>query len=278
MERSSDEMVQGILDGMRWLGLTWDEGPEVGGPHGPYFQSQRARSLPRRRVAVGGQRTCLLRLPWRRRPRPGERDTGRRTDGLRTQAVRRDQRDAELPRRSRARGRRHAARRALPGAARRAHGLCRCRPRRDRLRQRWSRGLRDPPVRRVPHLPPVGRRRRHGHADHAGDPRRRSHLEHAQAGAAVRGLGRARAWLRARPADPGAGQEAPEQAPRRDVGDGVLRAGSRSPGDGELPGPARVVPRRRIRNSSRPTNSSNASISRASAAAMPSSTPRNSNG
>jgi len=40
-ERSSDEMVTGILDGMRWLGLTWDEGPEVGGPHAPYFQSQR---------------------------------------------------------------------------------------------------------------------------------------------------------------------------------------------------------------------------------------------
>jgi glutamyl-tRNA synthetase len=41
LERSSDAMVQGILDGMRWLGLTWDEGPEVGGPHAPYFQSQR---------------------------------------------------------------------------------------------------------------------------------------------------------------------------------------------------------------------------------------------
>ena len=34
-------MVDGILDGMRWLGLEWDEGPIVGGPHGPYFQSQR---------------------------------------------------------------------------------------------------------------------------------------------------------------------------------------------------------------------------------------------
>ena len=41
VERSSDEMVTGILDGLRWLGLTWDEGPGVGGPHGPYFQSQR---------------------------------------------------------------------------------------------------------------------------------------------------------------------------------------------------------------------------------------------
>ena len=41
VERSSAEMVTGILDGMRWIGLDWDEGPEVGGEHGPYFQSQR---------------------------------------------------------------------------------------------------------------------------------------------------------------------------------------------------------------------------------------------
>ena len=40
-ERSSADMVTGILDGLRWLGLDWDEGPEVGGPHAPYFQSQR---------------------------------------------------------------------------------------------------------------------------------------------------------------------------------------------------------------------------------------------
>ena len=41
VERSSADMVTGILDGMRWIGLDWDEGPEVGGAHGPYFQSQR---------------------------------------------------------------------------------------------------------------------------------------------------------------------------------------------------------------------------------------------
>src|SRR6202158_1844129 len=40
-ERSSAEMVDGILDGLRWLGLDWDEGPQVGGPLGPYFQSAR---------------------------------------------------------------------------------------------------------------------------------------------------------------------------------------------------------------------------------------------
>lgn len=39
--RSSPEMVTGILDGLRWLGLDWDEGPEKGGPHAPYFQSER---------------------------------------------------------------------------------------------------------------------------------------------------------------------------------------------------------------------------------------------
>ena len=41
VERSSADMVTGILEGMRWIGLDWDEGPEVGGAHGPYFQSQR---------------------------------------------------------------------------------------------------------------------------------------------------------------------------------------------------------------------------------------------
>jgi glutamyl-tRNA synthetase len=41
VERSSDAMVEGILDGLRWLGLDWDEGPKISGPYGPYFQSER---------------------------------------------------------------------------------------------------------------------------------------------------------------------------------------------------------------------------------------------
>src|SRR5689334_13465227 len=49
VERSSADMVTGILDGLRWLGLTWDEGPGAGGPHAPYFQSQR---LDRYRAAA----------------------------------------------------------------------------------------------------------------------------------------------------------------------------------------------------------------------------------
>ena len=39
--RSTDESVRAILDSMRWLGLSWDEGPGAGGAHGPYFQSER---------------------------------------------------------------------------------------------------------------------------------------------------------------------------------------------------------------------------------------------
>lgn len=40
-ERNRPEALQPILDGFKWLGITWDEGPEVGGPYGPYYQSQR---------------------------------------------------------------------------------------------------------------------------------------------------------------------------------------------------------------------------------------------
>lgn len=40
--RSTRESEQQILDSLRWLGLTWDEGPDVGGPHGPYRQSERS--------------------------------------------------------------------------------------------------------------------------------------------------------------------------------------------------------------------------------------------
>src|SRR5262245_56419145 len=40
-ERNRPEALQPILDGFRWLGINWDEGPEMGGAYGPYFQSQR---------------------------------------------------------------------------------------------------------------------------------------------------------------------------------------------------------------------------------------------
>ncbi|MDJ0385465.1 glutamate--tRNA ligase [Streptomyces sp. G-G2] len=39
--RDSEESYAQLLDSLRWLGFTWDEGPEVGGPHAPYRQSER---------------------------------------------------------------------------------------------------------------------------------------------------------------------------------------------------------------------------------------------
>ncbi|MFZ2173061.1 MAG: glutamate--tRNA ligase [Rhodococcus sp. (in: high G+C Gram-positive bacteria)] len=39
--RDTEESYRAILDALRWLGLNWDEGPEVGGPYAPYRQSQR---------------------------------------------------------------------------------------------------------------------------------------------------------------------------------------------------------------------------------------------
>jgi glutamyl-tRNA synthetase len=40
-ERVTDEYIQAAIDTLRWLGLDWDEGPEIGGSYGPYLQSQR---------------------------------------------------------------------------------------------------------------------------------------------------------------------------------------------------------------------------------------------
>jgi len=40
-ERNSDAFLKVIYDSMKWLGMDWDEGPEVGGAYGPYLQSQR---------------------------------------------------------------------------------------------------------------------------------------------------------------------------------------------------------------------------------------------
>jgi glutamyl-tRNA synthetase len=54
--RDSEESYLALLDALRWLGLNWDEGPEVGGPYAPYRQSQRRdiyRDVVARLVAAG---------------------------------------------------------------------------------------------------------------------------------------------------------------------------------------------------------------------------------
>ena len=59
-ERSSEAMVEGILEGMRWLGLNWDEGP--------FYQSQAARSLQGHRAEAARLRPCLSLLLHQGRP------------------------------------------------------------------------------------------------------------------------------------------------------------------------------------------------------------------
>src|SRR5436305_14878208 len=41
-QRNVEAALAPILHGFRWLGIDWDEGPEVGGPFAPYYQSQRS--------------------------------------------------------------------------------------------------------------------------------------------------------------------------------------------------------------------------------------------
>jgi len=59
--RDSEESYDTLLEVMRWLGFTWDEGPEVGGPHAPYRQSQRTElyvDVARRLHAAGRAYHC----------------------------------------------------------------------------------------------------------------------------------------------------------------------------------------------------------------------------
>jgi len=61
-QRSTRESYEGILRGMRWLGLEWDEGPDVGGNFGPYMQSARGviyHSAANRLVEEGNAYHCF---------------------------------------------------------------------------------------------------------------------------------------------------------------------------------------------------------------------------
>ena len=68
--RDSEQSYEQLLDALRWLGLDWDEGPEVGGPHAPYRQSERRRDLRRRRSPGCAMPViCTSRIPRPRRSR-----------------------------------------------------------------------------------------------------------------------------------------------------------------------------------------------------------------
>lgn len=59
--RRIESAVEAIMDGLKWLGLDWDEGPDVGGDYGPYYQSQRLelyKQAAERLVAWGDAYYC----------------------------------------------------------------------------------------------------------------------------------------------------------------------------------------------------------------------------
>jgi glutamyl-tRNA synthetase len=76
-QRNVEEALAPILHGLRWLGLDWDEGPDVGGPHAPYYQSQR---LEKYKAAV--QQLLAAGAAYRDYARPeelqAERDTAQK--------------------------------------------------------------------------------------------------------------------------------------------------------------------------------------------------------
>ena len=79
VERSSADMVEGILDGLRWLGLDWDEGPKIGGQYGPYFQSARLdrhRAMASSLVAAGQAYYCYCTPEMLHAKRAAAEETG----------------------------------------------------------------------------------------------------------------------------------------------------------------------------------------------------------
>ena len=177
---------------MRWLGLDWDEGPDVGGPHRPYFQTQRLDlyKAHAERLVRGGQGLRLL---------LHEGGAGRAAQGGRG-----GQGAVPLPG--------HLPRAPYDPSRPPRHPAPRPGDRRDHLR-RPGQGRHHHPARHAPgrghparrrraalQLRRGGRRRHHG--DQPGGPRRRPRQQHRPADPAVPGAGLPGPDLRPLPDDP----------------------------------------------------------------------------
>jgi len=85
--RSTAESERVILEALRWCGLEWDEGPDVGGPHGPYRQSERSsiyREYAGKLLAAGHAFKCFCTPERLEEMRVAQRAAGQpsRYDGL----------------------------------------------------------------------------------------------------------------------------------------------------------------------------------------------------
>ncbi len=89
--RSTQQSEQAIMDSLRWLGLDWDEGPDKGGPHGPYRQSERGdiyRDYAKQLIDQGDAFYCFA--------TPEELDAMRREQMAQGQPVKYDGRGLNL--------------------------------------------------------------------------------------------------------------------------------------------------------------------------------------
>ena len=236
-------MVTGIVEGLRWLGLDWDEGPDVGGPFAPYFQSQRLdrhRAMAETLVASGRAYYCYC--------PPDAIRTRREEAEARGEAWRYDRRCLSLPPERIAEyeavGAPRAVRFLVPAGKTGFDDLVHGRIEFDHEH------IEDFVVLRSDGLPTyqlsvvaddidmqITRCR----------PRRRSHLEYAQAAPALRGARCQGAAVCACAPDSRPRSKAPQQASWRDVGHRLSRSRVSLRSHGELSRAARVVAGRRPR-------------------------------
>ena len=188
VERSSADMVTGILDGLRWLGLDWDEGPGGRRPARAVLPVRAARSLPRRgRAAADATATPTTATA----PPSGcaRSASGRKQRGEAWQYDRACLRlPADASRELEAAGAPHAVRFKVPAPAPRSTMRC------TGGSSSTARNIEDFVILRSDGHPTYHLSVVVDDVDMAitrRDPRRRSHLEHAEARAAVRGARRA---------------------------------------------------------------------------------------
>ncbi len=175
-QRNLADALAPILDGFRWLGLDWDEGAEIGGPHAPYYQSER---LPLYQAAV--EKLLERGFAYRDYARPEETQAERaaaEAAKVPYLASRRWAAETDADRaRFEAEGRTSVVRLKMPREGRLPHRRPGARHGRERLGRRGR--PRHPARRRHLPLSPGERRRRRRDGDHPRHPRRGAPLEHA---------------------------------------------------------------------------------------------------
>ncbi len=210
LERSTEASVNAIIEGMKWLGLDWDEGR--------FRQMQRLaryREVAEQLLRAGKAYWCYAsKEELEQHARAPAR--ARREAALRRALASGECESGWVE----AAGRRRAGA-ALSQSGRGGGYLHRPGERADHRRQRRDRRSGDAARRRRAHLQFRRGRGRPGHGHHPCHPRRRSCQQHAAPGEYIPGARRAAAAVRARAHDPRRRRRAPVQAPRRGVGDAI---------------------------------------------------------